>query len=62
MDHREYVEHCVEKARAAGDENDKVLWLTLAASWLRLAEHAAGAVGEHRPNEGENALAAHAAD
>ncbi len=26
-------------ARAADDQNDKVLWLTLAQSWARLAEH-----------------------
>jgi hypothetical protein len=28
-------------ARAADDDRDKVLWLTLAQSWVRLAEHVA---------------------
>jgi hypothetical protein len=28
-------------ARAADDENGKSLWLTLALSWVRLADHAA---------------------
>jgi hypothetical protein len=26
-------------AQRAGDESDKALWLTLAQSWVRLAEH-----------------------
>jgi len=26
-------------ARRADDDQDKVLWLTLAQSWVRLAEH-----------------------
>ena len=30
-------------AQAAADDNGKVLWLTLALSWVRLAEHVAGA-------------------
>lgn len=28
-------------ARAADDDRDKALWLTLAQSWVRLAEHVA---------------------
>jgi len=28
-------------ARAADDQSDKVLWLTLAQSWVRLADHVA---------------------
>jgi len=28
-------------ARAADDDGDKALWLTLAQSWVRLAEHVA---------------------
>jgi len=28
-------------ARRSDDDNDKALWLTLAQSWVRLAEHAA---------------------
>ena len=30
-------------ARAADDQSDKVLWLTLAQSWVRLADHVARA-------------------
>jgi hypothetical protein len=30
-------------ARAADDQKDKALWLTLAQSWVRLAEHVASA-------------------
>jgi hypothetical protein len=30
-------------AQAAADDSGKVLWLTLALSWVRLAEHVAGA-------------------
>jgi hypothetical protein len=26
-------------ARLSDDDNDKVLWLTLAQSWVRLADH-----------------------
>jgi hypothetical protein len=39
--HRRCAEECVAMARAASDENGKVLWLTLALSWVRLAEHVA---------------------
>lgn len=28
-------------AQRSDDENDKTLWLTLAQSWVRLAEHVA---------------------
>jgi hypothetical protein len=37
--HRQHAEECVAMARAADDQSDKVLWLTLAQSWVRLAEH-----------------------
>ena len=40
-DHRRLAEECVAMARAADDQNDKALWLTLAQSWVRLAEHVA---------------------
>ena len=30
-------------ARRSEDDSDKALWLTLAQSWVRLAEHAARA-------------------
>ena len=40
-DHRKCAEECVAMARLADAESDKVLWLTLAQSWVRLAEHVA---------------------
>ena len=40
-DHRKCAEDCVAMARASDDDNDKALWLTLAQSWVRLAEHVA---------------------
>lgn len=39
-DHRRCAEECVAMARLSDDDTDKVLWLTLAQSWVRLAEHA----------------------
>jgi len=39
LDHRRYAEECVAMAQRAGDDQDKTLWLTLAQSWVRLAEH-----------------------
>jgi hypothetical protein len=39
IDHRRYAEQCVAMAQRAGDDQDKALWLTLAQSWVRLAEH-----------------------
>jgi hypothetical protein len=40
-DHRRYAEECVARAQRAEGESDKVCWLTLAQSWIRLAEHVA---------------------
>src|ERR1700722_219544 len=40
-DHRKCAEECVAMARLADAESDKALWLTLAQSWARLAEHVA---------------------
>lgn len=39
IDHRRCAEECVAMARRAEDDQDKALWLTLAQSWVRLAEH-----------------------
>jgi hypothetical protein len=39
LEHRRYAEECVAMARLAEDDQDKMLWLTLAQSWVRLAEH-----------------------
>ena len=41
QDHRKCAKECVAMARAADDDKDKALWLTLALSWVRLAEHVA---------------------
>ncbi len=41
QDHRKHAEECVAMARLSDDDNDKALWLTLAQSWVRLAEHVA---------------------
>jgi hypothetical protein len=50
-------------ARASDDDKDKVLWLTLAQSWVRLAEHVARvATAEHGAAGGEDVLAAHSSD
>jgi hypothetical protein len=41
LDHRRCAEECVAMARLSEDTNDKALWLTLAQSWVRLADHVA---------------------
>ena len=41
QDHRKCAEECVAMARSSQVESDKALWLTLAQSWVRLAEHVA---------------------
>ena len=58
-DHRRLAEECVAMAQAADDQNDKVLWLTLAQSWVRLAEHVARA-GSADDNDGAQAPLAEA--
>jgi hypothetical protein len=39
LDHRRSAEECVAMARLAEDTGDKALWLALAQSWVKLAEH-----------------------
>jgi hypothetical protein len=46
QDHRKWAEDCVAMARSAEHNSDKVLWLTLAQSWLRLAEHVSRSANE----------------
>lgn len=41
QEHRRYAEECVAMARQSQVQSDKALWLTLAQSWVRLAEHVA---------------------
>jgi hypothetical protein len=38
-EYRTIAENCLRQAHAAQDERDKPLWVTMAQSWLRLAEH-----------------------
>ena len=64
QDHRKCAEECVAMAQAAEDQKDKALWLTLAQSWVRLAEHMEGPAGgsEFEAAEGDDVLAVHSSD
>ncbi len=63
QDHRKCAEECVAMAQAAEDQSDKALWLTMAQSWLRLAEHAATARGSQRDAaDGDDVLALNFSD
>jgi len=53
--YRSNAQDCLRMAQAAANERDKPFWLTLAQSWLRLAEHAVregGEVETHKPPVG----------
>ena len=41
--HRKLAEQCVAMAHASDSNRNKAFWLTLAQSWMRLAEHVARA-------------------
>jgi Tfp pilus assembly protein PilX len=43
LDYRRWAEQCIAMARLSENSQDKALWLTLAQSWVRLAEHVARA-------------------
>ncbi len=45
-DYRSNAEDCLRMAQTADNEHDKPFWLTLAQSWLQLAEHSARSGGE----------------
>jgi hypothetical protein len=63
QDHRKCAEECFAMAQAAEGQNDKAVWLTLAQSWVRLAEHVARARGsELDAGDGEDVLAAPSSD
>lgn len=63
QDHRKCAEECLAMAQAADDQRDKVLWLTLAQSWVRLAEQVAHARGlELGAADGDDVLAVHSSD
>ncbi len=53
QDHRKCAEECVAMARLAHDDGDKALWLTLAQSWVRLAEHVARADTDRKCRTGD---------
>jgi hypothetical protein len=55
--HRRYAEECVAMAQRSEHESDKALWLTLAQSWVRLAEHVARGPGWPEGDAAEDALA-----
>jgi hypothetical protein len=38
--YRAHAHECLQRAHTDEKEGDKPLWLTLAQSWLQLAEHA----------------------
>jgi hypothetical protein len=44
-DHRKYAEECLTMALSSVEDDDKALWLTLAQSWVRLAEQVADVEG-----------------
>ena len=57
-DHRKFAEECIAMAHASEDANDKALWVTLAQSWVRLAEHVAQAAEASDAVDAEPAEAA----
>lgn len=50
QDHRRYAEQCVAMAQRSEDESDKALWITLAQSWVRLAEYVDHAEADLAPS------------
>jgi hypothetical protein len=52
--HRRYAEECVVMAQRSENDTDKALWLTLAQSWVRLAEHVAR--GPSYPNGDDGSM------
>jgi hypothetical protein len=49
--YRAHAHDCLRRAHADTNESDKPLWLTLAQSWLQLAEHADRISGEREFDE-----------
>jgi hypothetical protein len=45
-EYRTIAEACLRHAHAAQDERDRPLWVTMAQSWLLLAEHRQRASGD----------------
>ena len=64
-DHRRQAEACVAMAQRSDADADKVLWLTLAQSWVRLAEDVARCSGTDAacpPGDGPEVSEAASAD
>jgi len=55
--YRSNAEDCLRMAQTAANGGDRPFWLTLAQSWLRLAEHAArsGSESRQKPRIGSSA-------
>jgi hypothetical protein len=51
--HRHLIEQCVTMACASKVEADKALWLSMARSWVRLADEVARVEMAHVSNGGE---------
>jgi hypothetical protein len=54
-EYRINAEDCLRMASQASEDRDKPLWITMAQSWLRLAElteHQAAAYGDLEPVDG----------
>jgi len=49
QDHRKCAAQCVAMAQRSPAESDKALWLTLAQSWVQLAEHVERAKTDQSP-------------
>ena len=63
QDHRKCAVECVAMARASKSDKDKALWLTLAQSWVRLADHVARmSTAEGGADGGADALAVQSSD
>jgi hypothetical protein len=53
--YRAHAHDCLRRAHDDTNDNDKPLWLTLAQSWLQLAEHADRINGERELVDSEPA-------
>jgi putative IMPACT (imprinted ancient) family translation regulator len=54
--YRANAENCLRQASTDRNEHDKPLWITLAQSWLRLAEHADRVNSEIKDGKHEDEL------
>ena len=54
--YRAQADDCLRRADTDTNENDKPLWVTLAQSWLQLAEHADRVSNDSRSGQLERAV------